>query len=94
MAPYFDTRTWMLGDVCRPSSLPAADRPISALGHTHQCYAARDASPPTTCTLRGPPAMIFASASTGDVVPLPSLVVPSLVTTNDVGSTAAAASVA
>jgi len=40
--------------------------------------------------------MIFASGSAGDDVLLPpqSSVVPSLVTTNDVGSTAAVASVA
>jgi len=36
----------------------------------------------------GPPTMIFASF--GDIVPPPSLVVPSLGATNDVGSTTAA----
>ena len=45
------------------------------------------ALPPYPRRVRGPPTMIFAAA--GDVVPLPSLVVPNLGTTNDVGGTTA-----
>jgi len=79
-----------------PSKNPlAADLPTSAWDTRISVNAARDASTPTMCRrVRGPPAMIFASASAGDVPPPPSLVVSSLVTTNDIGSTAVAASVA
>jgi len=70
---------------------PAADHPTAALGHTSVLML--PALPPYPRYVCGPPTMIF--ASTGDVVPPPSLVVPRLGTTNDVSNTlAAAASVA
>jgi len=72
---------------------PAADRPAAALGHTgvkHPSAIMLLALPPHPQCVRGPPMMTFASA--GDVVPPPSLVVPSLgITNNESGKMAAAA---
>ena len=72
---------------CLPSSCCPWDSQVSK----HASVLMLPALPPHPQRVCGPPAMIFASA--GDVPP-PSLVVPSLGTTNDIGGMTAAASVA
>jgi len=86
--------------VTAPSNDPsknwlAADRPTAALGHMvskHASVLTLPALPSHPQRVCGPPTMIF--TSTGAIMPPPSLVVPNLGTTNDLGVMTAAASVA